>query len=507
MIRAIVLLLITLAAPAAHAATLEPVDSPHCLARLSGQIVEGDSQKVLEALPGWKARAEFPRDLAVCLDSPGGSLLEGTRIAALVEENRIGTVIDDGAVCLSACSIIFMLGAVDGGELTTDIGENRVLLEFSRRLHVNGTLGFHRPSFEAPDRSYSRADIQKSFDLAILSSLEFMRMANRWKPAEGAPAMKADLVEALLEHKGQDFFYIDTVDKAGRWDITIFGYDAPRRTSAREALNACDNLSNWHVGGTPPPVRNADTDTLRRLTTRYAQGSLRAGEPVEIFTPIYSLSGRDAFFHADGRMGERYCQIDMDTYDGPDGDRVMTVGACGGDSVLGTSFFEYCGPQDVTPVMEVYDMITIFPSETPLRDLPEMARRIEVEADEIETALMPPAGLSCGAAEDHMIGVVAPEGHVVLHERPDPTSDQVGKAYNYSRLWRGKISGKLFGTEEERATCLDACTGWADAAELPADDRQKLIDTITACFDNDIIWWNADLGNGKEGWASARYLR
>ena len=82
-----------------------------------------------------------------------------------------------------------------------------------------------------------------------------------------------------------------------------------------------------------------------------------------------------------------------------------------------------------------------------------------------------------------------------------------GKAYNYTRLWRGEISGKLFGTQERRDTCLAACTGLADLADLSEADRSKLVATINSCFSDDVVWWNALLPGGVQGWASARHLR
>lgn len=490
------------------AASLNTSDAPHCVARLSEQIVAGDLRSLQAKLPDLRAQSkQTGQRLALCLDSPGGSLLEATRIAAFIETNRIGTVVDDGAVCLSACSVIFMLGAQDqpGTSLTVDIGENRVLLEFSRRLHVNGSLGFHRPDFSLADGTYTAQDVKQSFDLAILASLEFLKIANRWKISEGAPAMKADLIEALLSHEGQDFFYIDTVDKAGRWDIEVFGYDAPDRLSAREAMNACDNLSNWTTGLAAIPVQNADTETLKRFTTRYAAWSQDGGDPSLVYTPVYSLSGRDAFFHADGAAGERYCQVSFDPWTHRNGTQNLTVSACGGDSILGTSFFEYCGPEDVSPEMAFYDALPAFPSDTRLSDLPAVAHAISAQADEIETSLMPAAGLSCGIPEDHQIAVVAPEGHVLLREFDSPSATPLARAENFTILQRGSNTGVLVGTPAQRDTCFEACT--APTKDLPDSERQEIFDQTNACFNEGIVWWSIRLRDGSDGWASARYLR
>jgi hypothetical protein len=390
--------------------------------------------------------------------------------------------------------------------LTADIGDNRILLEFNRRLHVNASLGFHRPDFTPKERDYSAAELKQSFDLAINATLEFVRVANLWKHAEGAPAIRADLLEKMLFHKGQDFFLVDTVDKAGRWDIDVFGYDPPVQPGAREALNACDNLSNWTASLAPTPVENADTTTLQQLTSRYAQRTSAGGVPADTYSPIFSVFGRDALYYPGAGTGERYCQVYFDNWtNSVTNTRHLTVAACGGDSVLATSFFEYCAPQDRVPEMAYFGALAVFPSDTKLHDLPEISRRITVETTEIETALMPFPGLSCGIAEDHEIAVVAPQGHVLFHETNDPEAPPVAKAENFVLLERGTSTGRLAGDPAQQDACFEACTTYRP--ELPEAERLPLVEQINACFNADVVWWSARMRDGTDGWASAKYLR
>ena len=90
-----------------------------CTHRLDGYIENGDAERVISQLkvdlPDDGSRLDYTNDQAVlCLNSPGGSLTDAARIAnAIVNELRygLGTKIESGDSCLSACAIIFMAGA------------------------------------------------------------------------------------------------------------------------------------------------------------------------------------------------------------------------------------------------------------------------------------------------------------------------------------------------------------------------------------------------------------
>lgn len=73
----------------------------------------------------------------VCFDSPGGSFAEGIKVAELLAVEGVGTGIESGATCLSACALAFMGGRVPFGGIGTG--------QLNRFLHVRGALGFHAP--------------------------------------------------------------------------------------------------------------------------------------------------------------------------------------------------------------------------------------------------------------------------------------------------------------------------------------------------------------------------
>lgn len=81
---------------------------------LDGEIVPGTLRKLTKHLD------DFPEVQFLALNSPGGSVLEGLRIANLVENRGITTLVTEGHICFSSCSFIFFAGSaryVRGGQL------------------------------------------------------------------------------------------------------------------------------------------------------------------------------------------------------------------------------------------------------------------------------------------------------------------------------------------------------------------------------------------------------
>lgn len=76
---------------------------------LRGDIVDGDSARLLDAIRA--ANAAGRRVSGVRLDSPGGSLVEGMRLATALRDGRIASVVANGATCASACFVAFAGGA------------------------------------------------------------------------------------------------------------------------------------------------------------------------------------------------------------------------------------------------------------------------------------------------------------------------------------------------------------------------------------------------------------
>src|SRR6185437_2259253 len=75
---------------------------------LKGEIAEGDVDGVKSII---KSANDGDRQVSgIRLDSPGGSILEATKLAEIIRFGRIATVVPNGVKCASACFIVFAAG-------------------------------------------------------------------------------------------------------------------------------------------------------------------------------------------------------------------------------------------------------------------------------------------------------------------------------------------------------------------------------------------------------------
>lgn len=121
--------------------------APHL--HYSGPVMEGDAEalaslfdEVLEcdvsALP-----AEGGNCAVLTLSSPGGNYIEGLKLALLLRERAVATVVEAGTSCYSACAFAFLGGS--GFSSQDGVG-----VYVDRMVEPRATLGFHAPYF-APD--------------------------------------------------------------------------------------------------------------------------------------------------------------------------------------------------------------------------------------------------------------------------------------------------------------------------------------------------------------------
>ena len=120
----------------------------------------------------------------MCLDSPGGDLNEGLKIAKYVSEYFTSTVVGSGSRCESACAVIFLSSE-------------------SPSLHVNGAIGLHAPKLILPEGNFTEKEVEKAYDLAVYTTREIMKI--RTFPAAAlrymvsTPASKMYIPKTFLE--------------------------------------------------------------------------------------------------------------------------------------------------------------------------------------------------------------------------------------------------------------------------------------------------------------------
>lgn len=205
-----------------------------CNVELRGEIKRGDLETIKRTFSGFDGLGY--NHYTICLDSPGGNYLESINIAEWISDNGIGTVLPEGAECLSACAILFMSGSLN---TESDIG-----IINARYMHPLAKLGFHAPYILLDDRSYEASEVEKAFAIASTVISYLIDLSDKMN-------FDASLIAELLKKSPEDFFEIDTVDKIGRWNISLIDGN---KTSFGSLKNACVNYFAWHgyrrtVGG------------------------------------------------------------------------------------------------------------------------------------------------------------------------------------------------------------------------------------------------------------------
>src|SRR5262249_41222392 len=119
--------------------------------RVFGRIVGGDAEGFAGAVKQVGANGKSIERIE--LDSPGGSLSEGARMALLVKASRISTSVPSRGVCASACFLVFAAGAkkfagpgarigvhkaseAGGRETLTSADATHAMARFARELGV-----------------------------------------------------------------------------------------------------------------------------------------------------------------------------------------------------------------------------------------------------------------------------------------------------------------------------------------------------------------------------------
>jgi hypothetical protein len=75
---------------------------------LNGELAEGDAGRLRDVI---RAAIASGRPVSgIRLNAPGGSMFEGARLAAVIGNARIATVVASGATCAAACFIAFVAG-------------------------------------------------------------------------------------------------------------------------------------------------------------------------------------------------------------------------------------------------------------------------------------------------------------------------------------------------------------------------------------------------------------
>jgi hypothetical protein len=88
--------------------------------QLTGEITEGDTDSFTEAVKKANEAGRFVAN--VRLNSTGGNLVEGVKLADAIRVGKISTNVGQGAICASACFIVFAAGETKFASYGAQIG-------------------------------------------------------------------------------------------------------------------------------------------------------------------------------------------------------------------------------------------------------------------------------------------------------------------------------------------------------------------------------------------------
>jgi hypothetical protein len=167
-------------APGAGAMSLVKIESGRPGAAtflMEGTFATGDVDRLRQALLKLPANTAA----AVIFNSPGGNLLEGINLGALIYESRVATFVkSDGGICHSACSLAFLAGR------SPRTGE-------PMRIKPTGShLGFHqfRRGEYDPLKVYTKPD----FEAEIAHAQEVSKVIVRYLKLIGEDLGKLQLM-------------------------------------------------------------------------------------------------------------------------------------------------------------------------------------------------------------------------------------------------------------------------------------------------------------------------
>lgn len=235
------LLIMPLRLPAAEIAVVEArtlsfdeIERGACSLRLTGPIAAGDAERLRATLEQVFPLEHDELNPALCLDSPGGSLDEGVRIAEVLAAHFTATVVPEGAECLSACAVAFMGGTFGWYEYIFNM----------RLIHPGARLGFHAPALEIPEGAYDAATVTRAFDVAVDAIARITEDLDNTYLTSNINRFPRSLLAQMLVHRGEDYLTVDTIEKAAAWDIWVITARRPEITN-ETLVRICKGGVRW----------------------------------------------------------------------------------------------------------------------------------------------------------------------------------------------------------------------------------------------------------------------
>ena len=262
----------------ARTMTSEEIEDGGCSLRLTGPIVSGDAERLRSLIDTHFPLAHDELNPALCLDSPGGSLDEGVRIAELLGERFTATVVPAGAECLSACAVAFMGGTFGWYEYIFNM----------RVMHPTARVGFHAPGLTISDGAYDGASVMRAFDVAVDAIARIAGDLDETYLTGVTNRFPRSLLAGMLVHRGEDYLWINTVEKAGAWDVWLITDQRPQ-LDGTALTRVCKAVARWLNDSPKMEFAPQDWELAGDFTSvegADGQWTLRYGELFEVVCQI-----------------------------------------------------------------------------------------------------------------------------------------------------------------------------------------------------------------------------
>ncbi|UYN99779.1 MAG: hypothetical protein KIT02_00600 [Devosia sp.] len=238
-----------------------------------GPVVDGDLDQLKSVFDSYVTcdLEQFPAEGGNCavlsLNSPGGSYIEGLRLAQYLRDNRIASVVEVGSQCYSACAFAFLGGSGYSSQ-------SRVGVYVDRVVEPEGILGFHAPYF-APD-SLDGLVAEFGLDEVLGASRDdislMVRQLVSWNVDENVlgyiVSMGPDETYDVVT--GEDYFLTRTA--LPDTPLSLWG------ASASDPIrNVCTNLLAVHENEFPSAVMDRITDSTIQPIGVDASGNAISG--------------------------------------------------------------------------------------------------------------------------------------------------------------------------------------------------------------------------------------
>jgi hypothetical protein len=202
---------------------------------ISGDIAEGDTDAFKAAVKIANGAGKLVS--SVRLNSPGGSLLEGMRLAEVIRFGKMATNVGQGATCASACFLIFAAGETKFANYTAQIGVHGASDQTGQETAQSGaaTVSMARVAKElgVPAAIIGRMVVTPPNEMVWLSPADLQSMGTTMvgKPSQIPTAPQTSNIQQLPTGSPTDLSPKTKASATPTWDELV---DIAVATSSRQ---------------------------------------------------------------------------------------------------------------------------------------------------------------------------------------------------------------------------------------------------------------------------------